>query len=165
MIDLFYNQNLVIDLFCFVLIVIAVVDLKKYIIPNFLVFALMLITGYKFILFDDEIGYYLISGLITAGLMLFLYYLGKKELQKEPIGFGDIKLLTVIALYHGIFLTLAGIWVASLLALTVYMILKLSGKQFSQSNKIPFGFFIGLTFVFLTIYEFDIKVFLLGIFA
>lgn len=63
---------------------------------------------------------------------------------------GDIKLIAVLFILYPFTTAIFGIWVSSILGLAGYVLIKNNGKQVDANNrKIPFGFYLALTFIIM----------------
>lgn len=131
---------------------IAVIDFKKFIIPNVLV----VLTGINGLLLaisqsSDEVGSAMAAG---GGAFLFLALTrsgANVVLKRESMGIGDLKLAGVIGLFTGFVPFLIALWTASILG-TVYAFVKIRNpkseireKSEIQNPKIPFGAFLALS--------------------
>jgi prepilin signal peptidase PulO-like enzyme (type II secretory pathway) len=86
------------------------------------------------------------------GLFSAIKLIGIKKTGKDLIGYGDIKLLAVLSIFFQLPVTLIGLWLSSLVALISIGILRITNFHF-EGNKVPFGFFIGLTFISIRIFD------------
>ncbi|MEO8065950.1 MAG: prepilin peptidase [Candidatus Doudnabacteria bacterium] len=123
-------------LVCF-LIVIAVFDLKHYLILDKVVFAGLLVAIVRNILLHDHVILGLLAGLGVAGFFLFQYAASRGKW----IGLGDVKLGLLLG-------NIAGWPYSILLLMLAYMsgaltgiALMLAGRK-QLSSKLPFGVFL-----------------------
>jgi leader peptidase (prepilin peptidase)/N-methyltransferase len=134
------------DLFLFsslflILLAIAFIDFSINIIPNKLII-LGLIIALIFPITDgiDMLLKSLIGG-IVGGLTLFIIrFIGNKFLGKESMGWGDIKLGSMIGLFLESKLTLISIYLGFIIALFYGIFLIIKKKSFSI-KPLPFGTF------------------------
>ena len=132
------------------LIILSVSDLSYYIIPDEV---LIFFSGYFLIIITLQFGVVpaLISirnGLILFGVMYLIMLIGNFLFKKESLGGGDIKLLFVFGLVIDPLLGLISIFIASVIALPIALILLKTKKQ----KLIPFGPFllIAINFIYFT---------------
>lgn len=85
------------------------------------------------------------SGALLFGLMYLIMILGNKALKKESLGGGDIKMMFVFGLILDPLLGTVAIFLGSLIALPISLILLKKQKE----NVIPFGPFLLLALTFL----------------
>ena len=148
---------------CF--IIIFFIDLKHFIIPNELTYPLMVIGFLKS--FDPNLNYHLfpnfinsliggIFGYVIIWLIIFIY---KKLRNKEGMGLGDAKLLSVIGFWFGWISIPFVIFFSSFVAL-ISVIPDLIKNKKKLSSQIPFGPFIIIgNLIFLFLFD-QIKLFL-----
>lgn len=120
------------------LTVIFFVDLKHQIIPDVVLFPLIIATFfYQLIILQFEIVNYLLSGL-GASLFFLLLYLGTKG---RGMGFGDVKFVFLMGLVLGFPKIIVALYLAFLTGAAVGIILIVFGRRrFGQ--HIPFGPFL-----------------------
>ena len=141
-----------IGLCCVVSLAAAVIDLKLRIIPNYL--SLILILGrivlviFEFMFTQDAVGY-LISSLI-GGFTCVLVLIIANKLSKGGIGGGDIKLLACLGFVCGLHEVVTTMLLAVLICLVVSLALLLF-KKLSTKDHLPFGPFIHLGFVAMSL--------------
>lgn len=123
--------------------VIAIIDYKKYIIPDVLVIIGALVGGIRVmytILQEDgslvHLWTTLIALLIVGGVFVGAYFMTKKG-----IGLGDIKLMLMFPLYYDIQNTLLIILVAMLLVTIVGGVLVVKNKQ-NLKMELPYAPFV-----------------------
>lgn len=126
-------------IFIAVIIVITLIDLDTFQIPNGLLL-IGLIPGLISLSFDNR-NLYLIGFLILG----FLYFLirsgGQMVFRKEAMGLGDVKYASVIGLFLGWKIGLMATFIAFFGAAILSIILLLFGK-YSFGQRIPFGPFM-----------------------
>ena len=147
-------------IFCCLLIVGSIVDLKLYIIPNEITYtglvlapiASLLCTGSRNLnraqgYFDNSANQWMASlqasvlGIFIAGGMIFLCgVIGKLVLRKDAMGFGDVKLMGVIGGFIGWKLAVATFFLAPFFGL-LFGIPRIVLKR---GKMIPYGPFLSL---------------------
>jgi prepilin signal peptidase PulO-like enzyme (type II secretory pathway) len=144
---------IIVFLFNYLLICIAVIDLLKYIIPNALIILLLIISLIKVTISRNELMLNTIISITVIALFILINILSNKLKKKDAIGYGDIKLLGVLSFFYGIQVFFFGLWVAALLAVpSFYIVNSVSGKYF-KNKRIPFGFFLALAFLSISIVD------------
>lgn len=129
------------------LIIISVSDISYYVIPDEV---LIFFTGYFLIIFVLERGvintfFNIFSGLILFCVMYTIMLIGNFLFKKETLGGGDIKLMFVEGLVLSPLLGLVGIFLGSLLALPISILMLWKKKQ----KLVPFGPFLLIAFAFI----------------
>ncbi len=147
-------------IFCCLLIVGSIVDLKLYIIPNEITYTGLILAPIASLLcvgsrnlnnaqgyFDNSANQWLASlqasiiGIFVAGGMIFLCgVIGKLVLRKDAMGFGDVKLMGVIGGFIGWKLAVATFFLAPFFGL-LFGIPRLISKR---GKVIPYGPFLSL---------------------
>lgn len=136
---------------CYVLIIIAAIDLKSFIIPNTLVLILLVSSLIIALISDNIFWQNAAAGLITCSGLIILNKIHQSKKGMIAIGYGDIKLIFVLFLIYGLVPALVGIWLASFIGLSAYFIYRLATSQF-VGNKIPFGTALAISFIMITLY-------------
>jgi len=146
-------------------IIIFFIDLKHFIIPNELTFPLMIIGFLKS--FDPNLNAAVfpnflnsliggVFGYIIIWLIIFIY---KKFRNKEGMGLGDAKLLSVIGFWFGWISIPFVIFFSSAVALLVVMPDVIKNKK-NLSSQIPFGPYLIVGCIIFLVFNEQIKSFL-----
>ena len=132
------------------LIIVSVSDITYFIIPDEL---LIFFAGYFIIIITLKSGIILalwsiISGFLLFAIMYIIMLFGNYMFKKETLGGGDIKMMFVFGLILHPIVGIFSIFLSSLLALPISMILLWKKNQ----NLIPFGPFliIGCALLYFT---------------
>ena len=121
------------------MLVLAVIDHEKSIVPNKLLVAMLVIRAVILVIEVSVYPVYWKEKMISAvggmlvGLILFLL---AYVLSRKSIGLGDVKLAAVLGWYLGLSL----IWwdlVAGLLLAGIYSVVQLARKKLSMKDSIP----------------------------
>lgn len=143
-----FSYNLLIALgVVSILMIVLVTDLTYYIIPDevivFFIFYFMIIQflnkGF------NATCTHIVTGLFLFSLMYFIMWLGEKMFKKESLGGGDVKILFVFGLVLEPLLGVLTIFIGSLIALPIAIIILLTNKE----HMIPFGPFLTIAFAIL----------------
>ena len=149
----FSYQFIVAILLSSLLIMVIVSDINYLIIPDEItVFISISLVVLSFIFSGFNITLInIFNGILMFGFMYLLMCFGNFIFKKETLGGADIKLMFVIGFVVGPLSSLFTIFLASVIALPVSIILMFKNKE----NIIPYGPFLVLALVF--IYFFDIN--------
>jgi leader peptidase (prepilin peptidase)/N-methyltransferase len=116
---------------------IAIVDFYKFEIPDLSIFFLLIISLFNF-------------SIINLFFVIFIFFLTFYYWKIEKMGFGDVKLLSVLTIYYGYHIF-------------YILILSISTAIFSnilkKKDKIPFGYhmFFGIILYYLLLLVIDFK--------
>lgn len=129
------------------LIIISISDISYFIIPDeVLIFFSIFFTIINIL--NNGIQSALLSilyGLMLFGFMYGIMIIGNLLFRKESLGGGDIKLMFVFGLLINPLLGLVVIFLASILALPISLIILMLKKE----NLVPFGPFLLISFMFI----------------
>lgn len=138
------------------LTILSVSDISYYIIPDEV---LIFFSGYFIVITALSKGllataYSIFSGAILFTFMYLVMLVGNYLFKKESLGGGDIKLMFVVGLVLSPFLGLLVIFIASVVALPISLIMLWKNKK----NLVPFGPFLltGFMFIYFTRLNMDI---------
>lgn len=140
------------------LVALFLIDLKHMILPNQLVFILLVIGVVRFFIFclasvndsfSDLLIEHLGGAIMYAALLMIIAWIVSKVLKKESLGLGDVK-----------FFFVAGLWLG-LLALPQYLILcgvfgVLMGvvlKKITKQEVFPFGPALIVSFIIILLWQ------------
>ncbi|UWG98618.1 A24 family peptidase [Dehalobacter sp. DCM] len=119
------------------LLMVAFIDFKTMLIPNWSVYAIM-VLGIAAIFLNHDISWWeKIIGFFAGGVILLLIYI----LSGGGIGVGDIKLMAAAGFFMGWKLTLWSLLVGSIIGGIIGVIILLTGKG-KLKTAIPFGPFL-----------------------
>lgn len=156
-------QMILFTLLLLVFIVIFVIDIKHYIIPNSMNITVLILgvlnlfvtpssinTLYSVSIFDKLIGFG------VALLIMLLIMLFEKLFKKELMGGGDIKLFFGIGLFMGWQLLLLGLFISALIGVVVAILKKIIKSEKFLNKVIPFGPYLTIGFSFAYLFGLDI---------
>lgn len=127
--------------------IISVADIKYLVIPDEVVLTLSIYFATLYLIYERPIE--LIqrfgSGILLFIIMYLIMYIGNKIFKKETLGGGDIKLMFTIGFVLGPHMGVFSIFLASLIALPISIIIMLKYKN----NLIPFGPFLVLSMMII----------------
>ena len=147
-------ETLLAIVFLSTLVIVFISDYQTMIIPDqvIVVSAILMIILMFFTRGIFGLGSSILSGIIAFGIMWLLKALGDYMFKKESMGGGDIKLLFLFGLYFGWEMAIISIFIASFIGLPVSIIILLIKKD----NVIPFGPFLSMAAVIITLLQLDI---------
>ena len=129
------------------LVIISISDLTYFIIPD----EVLIFFAIFFIIINllnngiQSTAISIGSGLLLFGFMYGIMLLGNILFKKESLGGGDIKLMFVIGLLINPLLGLVVIFIASMLALPISLIILMLKKE----KLVPFGPYLLISFMFI----------------
>ncbi|SFN38175.1 prepilin peptidase [Xenorhabdus japonica] len=134
--------------FCSTLLLLSVIDIKTYCLPDIITFPLLWL-GLLFNIDSNLVSIKsAIYGAISGYLFLwFLYWLCRYTLNKEGIGYGDLKLTAAIGAWLGVEMIPILMLMASLSGLFVFIIIGIKRKYFPEF--IAFGPYLCLSAIVL----------------
>jgi len=125
------------------LLIISIADYKYMIIPDQFI-ALLAITTFGYVPYYETYIDPIRGALLGGGCMLLIAVVGKLIFKKEALGFGDVKLFTVIGLLVGFYGVLNILFATSMLSCVVYGI-KILRKKIKRGDTEPLGPYIAIT--------------------
>ena len=147
-----------------ILVIIIISDYKYYIIPDELIIVGILLIGVgqflvgggSFNTFQwqealSQLFFSLVNGFGSFLLMYGIKLFGDRLFKKESMGGGDIKLMFVIGMALDFPLAIISIFVASIIALPIAIIL----MKMKSTHEIPFGPFLSLATLLLFFLNWD----------
>tara|TARA_B100000700_G_scaffold155824_1_gene173094 strand:+ start:2724 stop:3491 length:768 start_codon:yes stop_codon:yes gene_type:complete len=142
------NQVMVLFILsCF--IVILFTDYSHFLIPIELNVLIFLFSLFLFYIEDKDIMYHFFSMILLSGYFLILMLVSNYLLKKNTMGYGDIILIGVITFWLGLIDGLLIIFIASLLSIIHWLILKMNNKD--NSIILPFGSTMALATILIFI--------------
>jgi leader peptidase (prepilin peptidase) / N-methyltransferase len=131
------------------MVAIAAVDYRKFIIPNELNAAALILGIVNAAAADTTFASWsaslaLLRGAITMAVFLAMRVLYRRLRGREGLGLGDIKLAGVAGVWLDWMLIPVAVEIAALAALVSLVVAKLiSRKPMHAASRIPFGLFLG----------------------
>jgi len=143
------NELIFMSFLCCSLIVLAVIDLKYLILPNYITYSLIFLGLLINLLFEIVPFSHAILGCFLGYSVFFLiekfFYFIK---QVDGLGRGDAKLIAAIGAWMGLDYLPLIIFIAACLGIIFFIItIKINKKTLSQSKglQIPFGTFLAIS--------------------
>lgn len=138
------------------MILIIIISDYQYMIINdsvLIVFSILIIIELIFIQGLKATGISIFSGALSFVIMYLIKILGDFLFKKESMGGGDIKLLFVFGLILKFPLSIISIFLASIIALPVSLIL----LKKNTSHEVPFGPYLGVAAIILFLSRIDLN--------
>jgi leader peptidase (prepilin peptidase)/N-methyltransferase len=129
-----------------IMIAIAAVDARRFIIPNELVLAGLLLGFVEASINRSEVVTAALLGTAVRSVTLALAFLGFRTAYRlirgrEGIGLGDVKLAAAAGAWLGWTAIAVAVDIAALSALAAVLIRALRGQQITGKTPVPFGLF------------------------
>lgn len=138
------------------MILIIIISDYQYMIINdsvLIVFSILIVLELFFINGLKATGISIINGVLSFVLMYLIKVLGDLLFKRESMGGGDIKLLFVFGLVLGFPLSIISIFLASIIALPISIIL----LKKNTSHEVPFGPYLGIAAIIIFLSRIDIS--------
>ncbi len=138
--------------FTFTLVVLALIDLEHFILPDVLTYSLLGGGLLLAVLSPGRFGppgigpsllWSLIGAAVGGGSLWLIGILGKAVFRKEAMGLGDVKLMAAVGAWQGWGMALFAIFLGALVAAVVGIGLIL-GRKAEWGSKIPFGPYLAI---------------------
>jgi leader peptidase (prepilin peptidase)/N-methyltransferase len=129
------------------MLAIAVVDYRYLIIPNELSAAALALAAVNAVIADTPSIVENVAAAALRGAITMLFFLALRSIygwlrHREGIGFGDVKLAFVAGAWLDWAMIPVAIEIATLVALTAYVVLKtVTRRSISSTSGLPFGLF------------------------
>ena len=148
-----YPESLFFIIIANLLLCIAVIDYKYFIIPYEISISMFLVL-IPYIIINSNLKYNLYGMLFGVGYLLSIFILTWFFTKKQPIGFGDIILIMLLGLWLGPVKILLTIFIAAITGIIFWVILSLA-KGYTQQKKLPFGTFLSLSAIIIYLIKFN----------
>ena len=135
-------------LFC-----IGIIDYLSYKIPDILTILTMFQLVLLSIFYENLSVINLIPAVLIPALLILANSVSIKIRDISVIGYGDIKLVAVLMLFINVPLSLIALWFSSLIAIPGFYLLKITSKRISEANKVPYGFFISISYILIILFK------------
>jgi len=145
--NFFIIESLYFIIISSLLICIIIIDYKFFIIPFSLSFISLICIIIYIINFTYPM-YHVYGLLIGVGYLSFIFIITFIITKKQPLGFGDLQLITILGLWLGPLKILLTIFSAAVLGIIYWIILSLI-YGYKKDIKLPFGSFLGITSIIM----------------
>ncbi len=124
------------------LVSIALIDHKYFIIPLSLILSIIIINIPFIVWLSSEyITYHIYGAIVGLGYLSIVFVLTWLLVKKQPMGFGDLQLIIILGMWLGPVKILLTIFFASILGILYWALLFALKKQ-NKNVKLPFGTFL-----------------------
>ena len=148
-----YPESLFFIIIANLLLCIAVIDYKYFIIPYEISISMFLVL-IPYIIINSNLKYNLYGMLFGVGYLLSIFILTWFFTKKQPIGFGDIILIMLLGVWLGPMKILLTIFIAAITGIIFWVILSLA-KGYTKQKKLPFGTFLSLSAIIIYLIKFN----------
>ncbi len=136
----FYGRSTIMSAgLALVLLVLAWIDLDRFLLPDVLTLPLIASGLLYAALFGSGLWSGLAGAIVGYGLVAGLAYFWRVRLGREGIGLGDAKLLAAGGAWAGLFALPVTLLIASGSALLVVAVMAVLGKTVDRQLALPFG--------------------------
>jgi leader peptidase (prepilin peptidase) / N-methyltransferase len=138
--------NASLSLLCFASLVLAIIDLRRGIIPNWLNLAIAVVGLGRAALVGGFAATLAAAceGLAVGAVLWLLRWLFFRWRKYHGLGLGDVKLLAASGIWIGIAGVPVQLLIASLSALLAAGLLRFGGHMMTRQSSLPFGPFLAL---------------------
>ena len=148
-----YNplESLFFSIISGLLLSIAVIDYKYFIIPLSLILTLLIINIIYITFFSSKLFYsHFYGSLYGLGYLSIVFIITWLITKKQPMGFGDLQLIIILGLWLGTFKVLLTIFFGSILGILYFSFISLL-KSNKKNKELPFGTFLCIAAIFFYI--------------
>ena len=131
------------------LLCIAIIDFKHFIIPIKLFLLTFIFTSIN-VFINGNVMFYIYGMGIGFGYLVFIFILTWLLLKKQPMGLGDILLITVLGLWLGPFKILLSIFFSSVVGIFYWGLISII-RGFKKDRRLPFGSFLSIVSIIIYI--------------
>lgn len=148
-----YPESLFFIIIANLLLCVAVIDYKYFIIPYEISISIFL-TLIPYVIINSNLKYNFYGMLFGVAYLLSIFILTWFFTKKQPIGFGDIILIMLLGLWLGPMKILLTIFIAAITGIIFWVILSLV-KGYTKQKKLPFGTFLSLSAIIIYLIKFN----------
>ncbi len=139
-------------LFWNLLLVTAVIDLYTSTINDLIIYAVTAINVVLLLAQRTSLIQHLLGGFVSFMIYFLIYVISRAYYKREAFGFGDVILMGSIGLHLGVRNGLLVAVLSFYIALVFIIIMKIVGKKMKRQTEIPFGPYMCLTAVLVSLY-------------
>ena len=151
------NETIYFNIISTLLIGIAIIDKKKFIIPLELTISSLIIIIMHSLIYGDILSN--LSGMIIGlGYLSIIFIITFLITKKQTLGYGDLQLIFVLGLWISDIRILLVIFISSLIALIIWIIISIK-YGFDRNRPLPFGTFLSITSIVIYPIKMDFLIF------
>jgi leader peptidase (prepilin peptidase)/N-methyltransferase len=133
-------------LLALLMLAIAVIDARRFIIPNELTLAALVLALVQAAVLDPDPAVAVLQAVLRGAALALIFFAIRETYAKlrgrDGLGLGDVKLAGVAGAWLGWTAIPIAVEIAALSALALYLVRYLSGRPLRATQRIPFGLFL-----------------------
>ena len=151
------NETIYFNIISTLLIGIAIIDKKEFIIPLELTISSLIIIIMYSLIYGNILSN--LSGMIIGlGYLSIIFIITFLITKKQTLGYGDLQLIFVLGLWISDIRILLVIFISSLIALIIWIIISIK-YGFDRNRPLPFGTFLSITSIAIYPIKMDFLIF------
>ncbi|MBI65077.1 MAG: prepilin peptidase [Candidatus Marinimicrobia bacterium] len=151
------NETIYFNIISTLLIGIAIIDKKEFIIPLELTISSLIIIITHSLIYGNILSN--LSGMIIGlGYLSIIFIITFLVTKKQTLGYGDLQLIFVLGLWISDIRILLVIFTSSLIALIIWIIISIK-YGFDRNRPLPFGTFLSITSIVIYPIKMDFLIF------
>ena len=151
------NETIYFNIISTLLIGIAIIDKKEFIIPLELTISSLIIIIMHSLIYGNILSN--LSGMIIGlGYLSIIFIITFLVTKKQTLGYGDLQLIFVLGLWISDIRILLVIFISSLIALMIWIIISIK-YGFDRNRPLPFGTFLSITSIVIYPIKMDFLIF------
>ena len=151
------NETIYFNIISTLLIGIAIIDKKEFIIPLELTISSLIIIIMYSLIYGNILSN--LSGMIIGlGYLSIIFIITFLITKKQTLGYGDLQLIFVLGLWISDIRILLVIFISSLIALIIWIIISIK-YGFNRDRPLPFGTFLSITSIAIYPIKMDFLIF------
>ena len=151
------NETIYFNIISTLLIGIAIIDKKEFIIPLELTISSLIIIIIHSLIYGNILSN--LSGMIIGlGYLSIIFIITFLITKKQTLGYGDLQLIFILGLWISDIRILLVIFISSLIALIIWIIISIK-YGFDRNRPLPFGTFLSITSIVIYPIKMDFLIF------
>ena len=151
------NEAIYYNIISSLLLAIAYIDKKYFIIPLELSISIFVIILFYLFIFDNISGNF--NGIIYGlGYLSFIFILTKIITKRQGLGYGDLQLIFILGFWISDIRILLVIFLSALFALLIWIFISIK-DGFDKNRPLPFGTFLTITSIIVYPFEMEFLLF------
>ena len=151
------NEAIYYNIISSLLLAIAYIDKKYFIIPLELSISIFIIILFYLFIFDNILRNF--NGIIYGlGYLSFIFILTKIITKRQGLGYGDLQLIFILGFWISDIRILLVIFLSALFALLIWIFISIK-DGFDKNRALPFGTFLTITSIIVYPFEMEFLLF------
>ena len=151
------NEAIYYNIISSLLLAIAYIDKKYFIIPLELSISIFIIILFYLFIFDNILENF--NGIIYGlGYLSFIFILTKIITKRQGLGYGDLQLIFILGFWISDIRILLVIFLSALFALLIWIFISIK-DGFDKNRALPFGTFLTITSIIVYPFEMEFLLF------